>query len=111
MSGGMSDEDRALMAKAQERMLLATTEGAEVCPKCERPKAVARDVIRWLSGADGYAFACFNGAEYSRLLPDEEAVPGADLLKERLVDTRALKDQFACSMLEQELLGRRRRRA
>ena len=51
---------------------------AALCPKCQRPKATPRDVIRWRSGASGYELACFDGVAYSRLLPDEEAVPGAE---------------------------------
>lgn len=94
--------------KMKERELLAKTEGGGICPECERPKATARDVIRWLSRAGGCEFACFDGVDYARLLPDEEAAPGGDLLRKRLVGARENKDKLTCMLLRQELRGRRR---
>ena len=69
------------------------------CPKCRRPKAAAADIIRWLSDADGHACVCWDGVEFARLLPDEEAVEGADLLKRKLVDLRKQRDRYVCLAL------------
>ncbi len=70
-----------------------------ICPKCKRPKATPRDVIRWLSRAIHYEKVCFDEVDYSRLLPDEEAEPGADLLKKRLAKARKQRDMFVCEAI------------
>lgn len=68
-----------------------------LCPKCQRPKATPRDVIRWRSDVSGYELACFDGVEHSRLLPEEEALPGAELLKGKIAELRRQKDWLLCS--------------
>jgi hypothetical protein len=90
------------MTAASQRSDSNASDGAVavVCPKCRRPKATPRDIIRWLSDADGYEKACFDGVTYPRLLPEEEAVPGAERLKTRMVELRRQKDLLLCLALE-----------
>lgn len=73
---------------------------ADLCQKCQRPKAMPHDVIRWLSATGHHAGICWDGVDYPRLMPDEEAVEGAALLKERLVGLRKQRDRIACLSLE-----------
>ncbi len=71
-------------------------ESAAICPKCQRPKATARDVIRWLNAMGRHGEVCLDGVDYSRIMPDEEVIPDAGLLKERLIEVRKQRDWLAC---------------
>lgn len=71
-------------------------ESAAICPKCKRPKAMPRDVIRWLTNTGHHAQVCWDGVDYRRLTPEEEAVPDATFLKERLIELRRQRDRLAC---------------
>lgn len=72
---------------------------ADVCPKCERPKATPHDAVRWLTNTGHHAEVCWDGVDYLRITPDEEAVPGAAYLKERLIELRKQRDRLACAAI------------
>ena len=57
-------------------------------------------MIRWRSDAKGWTQVCFDGVDYPRLLPEEEAVPGAESLKAKLKELRRSRDMLLCLALE-----------
>lgn len=68
----------------------------DLCQKCKRPKAGPHDVIRWLSDTGRHGQVCWDGVDYPRITPEEEAVPDAVPLKKSLVEVRKQRDWLAC---------------